>query len=332
MHEHPAGPSGSEWGYESLSLTGPIAEAMADTDWALPADLTSLREALLAWYEEVHRSFPWRETTDPFAILVCEIMSHQTQLERVEPAWEAFLDRWPTPAALAAADRADVVAFWSAHNLGYNQRARYLHEAAIQIETDFDGTIPEEPAALEELTGVGPYTANAVASFAFNNGDAVVDTNVKRVLYRAFDVPDDDSTFEAVANDVLPEGHSRQWNNAVMELGGIACRPTPTCDESECPWRQWCSAYKTGDFTAPDVPTQPRFEGSRRQMRGRVVAALADVDELGLDELGHRVRVDYAPEGEPGREWLRDLLADLEADGLVEVTTRDTTEQARLKE
>ena len=168
--------------------------------------------------------------------------------------------------------------------------------------------------------GVGPYTANAVASFAFDNGNAVVDTNVKRVLYRAFAVPDDDDAFERVARAVMPEGESRVWNNAVMELGGVACEKAPACDGAGCPWREWCHAYETGDFTAPDVPTQPSFEGSRRQFRGKVVSLLGEYDELALDDLGPRVRVDYNPDGEGGatREWLRGIVEDLEADGLVE--------------
>jgi A/G-specific adenine glycosylase len=285
-------------------------------------DLATVREALLGWYEEDHRPFPWRETTDPYEILVSEVMSQQTQLGRVVEAWEAFLDRWPTVGDLAAADRADVVAFWTDHSLGYNNRARYLHEAAGQVVTDYDGEFPGEPEELAELMGVGPYTANAVASFAFDNGEAVVDTNVKRVLYRAFrEIHNtDDPPYEEVANALMPDGRSRVWNNAIMELGGVACEKTPACDEAGCPWREWCHAYQTGDFTAPDVPTQPDFEGSRRQFRGRVVAALSEHGPLGLDELGPRVRVDYVPAGEYGREWLRDLLADLEDDGLVSVS------------
>ncbi|AGB31910.1 HhH-GPD family protein [Natrinema pellirubrum DSM 15624] len=284
----------------------------------LPDDRGAVREALIEWYEADHREFPWRRTDDPYEILVSEVMSQQTQLGRVVEAWEGFLERWPTTAALAAADRADVVGFWTDHSLGYNNRAKYLHEAARQVEEEYDGDFPDTPAELQELMGVGPYTANAVASFAFNNGDAVVDTNVKRVLYRAFDVPDDDAAFEDAANDLMPAGRSRVWNNAIMELGGVACEQTPSCDEAGCPWREWCSAYASGDFTAPDVPTQPSFEGSRRQFRGRVIGTLREHGELEIDMLGHRIRVDYVPDGEYGREWLTGLLEDLEADGLVE--------------
>jgi A/G-specific adenine glycosylase len=305
--------------------------AVEGPDEYLPADVDAVREALVAWYEDDHRAFPWRETDDPYEILVSEVMSQQTQLGRVAEAWEAFLERWPTVADLAAADRAEVVAFWTDHSLGYNNRAKYLHEAARQVRDDHGGTFPRDPAALSELMGVGPYTANAVASFAFNNGNAVVDTNVKRVLYRAFDVPDDDDTFEQVAAELMPDGESRVWNNAIMELGGVACEKTPACDGAACPWREWCHAYDTGDFTAPDVPTQPDFEGSRRQFRGRVVNVLGEYDELALDDLGPRVRVDYSPDGEYGREWLRGLVSDLSEDGLVEATERGEETVVRLR-
>ena len=128
----------------------------------------------------------------------------------------------------------------------------------------------------------------------------------------------------------MPDGESRVWNNAIVELGGVACGKQPRCDEAGCPWREWCHAYRTGEFTAPDVPEQPSFEGSRRQFRGRIVRALGEHDELALDALGHRVRVDYTPDGEHGRGWLRGLLADLADDGLVEVDERDGETVARL--
>jgi A/G-specific adenine glycosylase len=295
---------------------------MTESEWSLPADRDAVRSALTTWYEADHRSFPWRETTDPYEILVSEVMSQQTQLDRVVPAWEAFVDRWPTVEDLATADRADVVAFWSEHTLGYNNRAKYLHEAATQLVED-GGSIPTSPGELESLQGVGPYTANAVASFAFNAGNAVVDTNVKRVLHRAFDVPDEEAAFDDAAAELMPEGESRVWNNAIMELGGVACEKTPSCDEADCPWREWCHAYATGDFTAPDVPTQPTFEGSRRQFRGRIVRVLGEQGPMAVDELGQRIRVDYTPDGEYGRAWLDELLSDLVDDGLVSLREDD---------
>ena len=151
-------------------------------------------------------------------------MSQQTQLDRVVDAWQAFLEEWPTVEALSEADRSDVVGFWTEHSLGYNNRAKYLHEAAQQVVSEHDGTFPETPAELSKLMGVGPYTANAVASFAFNNGGAVVDTNVKRVLYRAFDIPDDDATFEAVAAGLgvrFGVGATAGWLS-VLPAGAVA--------------------------------------------------------------------------------------------------------------
>ena len=312
---------------------------MTDGDVPELDDPVAVRDALVSWYEADHRAFPWRETDAPYEILVSEVMSQQTQLDRVIDAWRDFLDRWPTVEDLAAADRAAVVSFWTDHSLGYNNRATYLHEAAGQV---VDGAVdgvdpgewPRDPDGLSELMGVGPYTANAVASFAFNNGDAVVDTNVKRVLYRAFaEIHNaDDPDYEIVANALMPPGESRIWNNAMMELGGVACGKKPRCDEAGCPWREWCHAYQTGDFTAPDVPTQPSFEGSRRQFRGRIVRALSNHDELTLDELGPKIRVDYSPDGEHGREWLEGLLADLADDGLLDVKESGDSAVAKLSE
>ena len=301
------------------------------TDGELPADLGVAREALLGWYREDHREFPWRRTDDPYAILVSEVMSQQTQLDRVEAAWADFVEHWPTVEDLAAAERSTVVGFWSEHRLGYNNRAKYLHEAARQVSDDFDGEFPRDPDGLEELQGVGPYTANAVASFAFDNGDAVVDTNVKRVLYRAFSVRDEERVLEDVASELMPAEESNDWNNAIMELGGVTCEKTPRCDEAGCPWRRWCDAYASGDFSAPDVPTQTPFEGSRRQFRGRVIEVLRTHDALALDDLGPKVRVDYAPEGTYGRTWLRELAEDLASDGLVELEARGPEAQTAVR-
>ena len=308
------------------------------TEGEVPTDdLAAVRDGLVSWYDADHRAFPWRETRDPYEILVSEVMSQQTQLDRVVDAWRDFIDRWPTVEGLAGANRGAVVAFWTDHSLGYNNRATYLHEAATQI---IDGAVdgvepgewPRDPERLSELMGVGPYTANAVASFAFDNGDAVVDTNVKRVLYRVFEEvrTADDPDYETVANALMPSGESRVWNNAIMELGGVACGKTPRCDEAGCPWRGWCHAYGTGDFTAPDVPTQPSFEGSRRQFRGRIVRALSSHGEMRLDTLGHRIRVDYTPDGKHGREWLRSLLSDLADDGVIVVEESGDGTVARL--
>ncbi|MFB6162909.1 MAG: A/G-specific adenine glycosylase [Halococcoides sp.] len=306
-------------------------EGTTDIEW--PAPPATVRESLLAWYDDGHRDFPWRDGADPWAILVSEVMSQQTQLDRIVEPWRAFVDRWPTPAALAEADRSAVVAFWTDHSLGYNNRARYLHEAAATIEAEFDGSLPEDPDALQELSGVGPYTATAVAAFAFDRPVAVVDTNVERVLYRLIEGvrERDDPPYRALVEALLDRDRPAAFNNAIMELGGVACSPTPACDDADCPFRSHCHAYRTGDFTAPDVPTQPTFDGSRRQFRGRVLRALDPGDPRPVDALGHTIRVDYDPAGDPGRDWLEGLLADLEADGLIERFTEEGREVVALQ-
>lgn len=287
--------------------------------------LAAIRLSLIEWYEEHARPYPWRQTTDPYAILVCEVMSQQTQLERIVSPWRAFLDRWSTVEALAEAERSSVVSFWTAERLGYNRRAVYLHNAAKHIVEDYDGSFPSTVDELLTLPGVGPYTANAVASFAFNQGGAVVDTNVKRVLHRAFAVPDDDDAFDEAADRLLPADRSKVWNNAIMELGGTLCSKRPRCDDGPCPWRDTCHAYHTVDFTAPDVPTQPQFAGSRRQFRGRIVRTLHSVDEIDIEKLGHHIRVDFDPSDERGRSWIQSIVDDLVNDGLVEYTNDDRT-------
>lgn len=288
-------------------------------------NIEQLQTALVSWYESDHRSFPWRDTDDPYAILVSEVMSQQTQLSRVVEPYRDFLDRWPTVGSLATDEQSAVVQFWSAHSLGYNNRAQYLHTAANQVIDEFNGEFPRDPDELESLMGVGPYTANAVASFAFNSGNAVIDTNVKRVLYRLFDVEDEDSVYAEQAQRLMPLNQSRVWNNAMMELGAVACQKQPRCDTAGCPWRGQCQAYRKGDFSAPDVQSQTAFEGSRRQMRGRVIATLGEYEELPLEKLGPRIRVDYANDGQYDREWLRNLVMDLADDGLVVIKTETKT-------
>jgi A/G-specific DNA-adenine glycosylase (EC 3.2.2.-) len=147
-----------KWGHESGAFT-PLRSAVwvrMQPLWEDAASLSTARAALIAWYEQHHRRFPWRETTDAYPILVSEVMSQQTQLERVEPAFRAFLQRWPAVEDLARSSTDAVVRFWTTHALGYNRRARYLHAAAGQIVEEFDGVVPPDPAVLQTLPGWGP--------------------------------------------------------------------------------------------------------------------------------------------------------------------------------
>jgi A/G-specific adenine glycosylase len=224
-------------------------------------------EALLNWYEAVRRPLPWRFTRDPWALLVSEVMLQQTQAERVVPYYERFLERFPDPAALAAAPAAEVIGAWS--GLGYNRRALALQAAARVVAGE------GWPDRLEELPGVGPYTAAAVASFAWDEQVAAVDTNVRRVIERRDGIRRAPRALARRAAELLPEGRAAAWNQAMMELGATVCRPRrPRC--GECPLHEGCAGPE------PAPPTRPRgerFESTDRWARGRLLAALVAGDE-----------------------------------------------------
>jgi A/G-specific adenine glycosylase len=234
-----------------------------------------LSAPLLHWYRRDARDLPWRRTRDPWAILVSEVMLQQTQAARVVPYYERFLDRFPDPAACAAAPAAAVLRAWS--GLGYNRRALALHRAAAVVARD------GWPDDLVRLPGVGPYTAAAVATFAFGAAVLAVDVNVRRVL---------DRTGMAVPSPT-PE-----LNQALIELGATTCtKRAPRC--GACPLADGCAG--------PEPPARPsrrreRFEDTDRWVRGRVMAALVAGDGL----------PDVAP------ERLRRALDGLERDGLIE--------------
>jgi A/G-specific adenine glycosylase len=204
-----------------------------------------VEELLLAWFGEDGRDLPWRSTRDPYAILVSEVMLQQTQVARVAPRWEAWLTRWPTAEALAAAPRAEVIVAWD--GLGYNRRAVALHEAARRIAAE------GWPGDLTELPGVGRYTADAVGAFAFGRPVLPVDVNVARVLDRT------GGTFSPAAAQAL------------MDLGATVCLArVPRC--AECPLASECPSR--GSRYAPRRK-QSRFEGSFRQRRAQTLRLVA---------------------------------------------------------
>jgi A/G-specific adenine glycosylase len=233
---------------------------------------------VLAWGEGHLRDLPWRRTRDPWAVLVSEVMAQQTGVDRVVPYYERFLARFPTPPACAAAPLGEVLRLWT--GLGYNQRAVNLHRCARAVVDRHGGALPADVAALRALPGVGPYTARAVLAFAFEHDVGVVDTNAGRVLARWGGRPLRTTEAQALADELVPPGRAWAWNQAVMELGGTVClRRRPRC--ASCPVRRSC-AWAAARLAAPDpadgsaaVGTgQPRFEGSDRQGRGRLVEAL----------------------------------------------------------
>lgn len=221
--------------------------------------------ALLDWYGSRRRHFPWRQTREPWPILVVEVMSQQTQIGRVLGHWERWMARFPTPAACAEAPTGDVLALWS--GLGYNSRAVRLQAAASIVATD---GWPTTAAGLEGLPGVGPYTAAAVACQAFGEQIPTVDTNHRRVLSRWHGEPLSGRRLTEVAVDLLPVGWAEDWNQALMDLGAAVCRPRPECES--CPVTTWC---EDPSVYAPP-PAQAPFEGSMREARGAVLRAALD--------------------------------------------------------
>ncbi len=221
-------------------------------------------------------------------------MLQQTQVARVEPLFEAFLTRFPTVVALAAATRADVVRQWA--GLGYHRRAVSLHEAARAVVRDHRGRVPRAAATLRGLPGIGPYTAAAVASIAFGEPVAAMDVNVRRVIARSVYGADPDEVgsglTEAVAQAMLPPEQPGAWNQALMDIGREACRPVPRCER--CPLRSWCLYAAASRSGGPTGRRQSPFEGSTRQARGRVVAALRGTDWLRIADLPALIGVDAA--------------------------------------
>ncbi len=244
-------------------------------------DHAALVAVLHAWGAGVRADLPWRRRRDPWAVLVSEAMLQQTQVARVAPRFIAFLDRWPTPADLAAAPLGDVLASWA--GLGYYRRARDLHATARVLVAEHGGAVPDDLGALRALPGVGPYTARAVLALAFGRDVGVVDTNVARVLARAVaGAPLTAAAVQRLADDLVPAGAGRAHTEALLDLGATVCTArAPRCDA--CPLAGRCAWRAAGD-DAPDPAAttagtsrpQARFEGSDRQGRGRLLAALRE--------------------------------------------------------
>lgn len=239
--------------------------------------MSDISADVLAWGVPRMRDLPWRRTRDPWAVLVSEVMLQQTQVARVIPRWESFLDRFPDPATCAEATLGDILREWQ--GLGYPRRARNLHETARRV-TELGG-FPRDLEGLLALPGIGPYTARAVLAFAFERDVAVVDTNIARVLARAGGERLTPKRAQAAADQLVPAGEGWLWNQVLMDLGATACRPTPRCDE--CPVASACAWHLAGR-PEPDpavgsagVSTvQAPFEGSDRQARGRLLRSLHD--------------------------------------------------------
>lgn len=272
-----------------------------------------LLEPVLDWYAASARDLPWRRPgTSPWAVMVSEFMLQQTPVSRVLPVYEAWLERWPTPADLAAEPSGEAVRAWG--RLGYPRRALRLHACAVAITADHGGEVPDDVESLRALPGVGDYTAAAVASFAYGRAHAVLDTNVRRVLGRAVSGVEFPPTAvtraeKDLATALVPEEHPEVWAVAVMELGALVCTArTPRC--GSCPIRSHCAWHEAG---RPPYDGPPRrgqaWAGTDRQCRGRLLAVVRDAHGV-VDPS----RIEAAWSEAPQRER---ALASLLADGLL---------------
>ncbi len=224
---------------------------------------SSLSPSLLGWYRKNARPMPWRETKDPYKIWVSEIMLQQTQVQTVIPYYKKWIKRFPDLASLASAAEGDVMKLWA--GLGYYRRARMLHKAAQEMVKQYgkNAVLPSSAQELIKLPGIGPYTAGAIASIAFDQKAAILDGNVIRILTRIFGLKDDIAKPKTIAKlweiseSLLPDKNIGDFNQAMMELGATVCLPqNPRCPE--CPSNKNCAALASG--TPEDFPVKSNRE------------------------------------------------------------------------
>ena len=273
-------------------------------------EIRSINQLLLRWYAKSARPLKIRERSDPYSVLIVEVMAQQTQISRVDQLAERFLSRFPTLAVLAKAETADVLDAW--RGLGYNRRALSLHRAAQAAHAA--GGLPATHEELQLLPGIGPYTARAVAAIAFGGSEIPVDVNIARVVQRltgqAKLTP---KPLQAAANAFGAELKVREagtWAQAAMDLATAHCRAsTPDCDS--CPLRSVC--HSAGRIVAPPPRRKgvaPRFSSTRRWLRGRLLDELRDAGAAGAQLRGAR--------GEHEAEAVTATIRQLQAEGLIE--------------
>lgn len=245
---------------------------------------------LLDWYQKNKRTMPWRKTSDPYRIWISEIMLQQTRVDTVIPYYNRFMDAFPAIGDLADADQQQVLKIWE--GLGYYSRARNMHYAAKDVVTRLKGEFPANYSQLLKLKGIGPYTAAAISSIAFNEKQAVVDGNVIRVLSRYYGIEEDvrktsvKKGIQQFADEIIPDGEPGDFNQAVMELGATVCTPkNPEC--SRCPLSSYCVAYNSAQtetipYKSPKkkVPHHQIGVGMITDLNRRMLIALRPDDAM----------------------------------------------------
>jgi len=253
-----------------------------------PERVQEFQKKVFSFYQKNKRDLPWRKTTDPYKILLSELMLQQTQVNRVILYYEKWIARWPAISALASASLAEVLQAWM--GLGYNTRAINLHKAARKIVTEFDNDVIEAMKQYKEIPGVGRYTSQAVQIFSTNTDLVTVDTNIRRIFINEFHLPEkvSDKELWGLAKRCLPKGRSREWHNALMDYGAL-----------------FLTAQKTG---IKPKTQQSRFEGSDRQLRARIIRILLQNDES-LVNISRILNVDSS--------WLQRILEKLISEEII---------------
>lgn len=252
-------------------------------------DIELFRQKIFDFYQLNKRCFPWRETSDRYAVMVSEIMLQQTQADRVVGKFMAWMERFPDIDSLASASLRDVLALWS--GLGYNSRGQRLQSCAKVIMADFGGVVPSSPEELKTLPGIGEYTCRSIPVFADNLDAAAVDTNIRRIIIHEFLLPEDTPKpqIQYAAEQLLPKGRSREWHNALMDYGSLNL-----------------TSRRTG---IRPLTRQSKFQGSKRWYRGRLLKELVVSQHVYFEELEEKYG--SCPWG------LQEIIDDLVREGLV---------------
>jgi A/G-specific adenine glycosylase len=282
------------------------------------AELQDMQGAVLDWYGSHARDLAFRRTADPWSVLVSEVIAQQTQAARAAEAWTRLIAAYPTPAVLAAASPAEVIRAW--RGLGYNRRALALRAAAVRIMELHGGRVPEAFEDLVALPGIGPYTARAVMAIAFNRQVAALDTNIRRVLGRAFggnELAARRREFQAMADRFVPAGRAAAWTHALMDVGAAFCRKrNPRCEV--CPLAFGCRYRLAGGAPASSAApprgraTTTPFPLTSRWLRGRILDQLRDAPNDAWVWFG-------AALGEHHVDRVTDELANLAREGMLEL-------------
>jgi len=265
------------------------------------------KNVLLHWYKDNKREYAWRNNSDPWSIYLLEVISQQTQLDRADKYFEKFIKEFPTPNDMANTTFKKVLEMWS--GLGYNSRAKRMFESSkIIADKSFDDLYPD----FQQLPGVGPYTENAILSFAYSEKVIAEDTNVKRIISRYFGTDNPKKYIDNFSSLLLQNTNSRNLNQAFMDFGSSICKPRgPLC--SDCPLEDACKKY----FNYETRPIE-KFSGSNRELRGKLIKLLLKKGNLNVKTIQQELDID--------QDRLNEILKKMQKDGLVKLNTKNLVE------